>query len=76
MQNTKKVPLHLVVCQRSQSSSILAISNIHLGPDTNQTTPKPVLPKPREPSTKEREEAVQFSIPPEGDVSSKPLFVS
>ena len=34
-----------------------------------------MLPKPREPSKKEREEAVQFVIPRKSDVSSIPRIV-
>ncbi|XP_020608750.1 mucin-like protein isoform X2 [Orbicella faveolata] len=33
------------------------------GLEKNETAPKPVLPEPRVPSKKEREEAVQFVIP-------------
>ena len=35
-----------------------------------------MLPEPRVPSKKEREEAVQFLIPRKSDVSNIPLFVS
>jgi len=37
------------------------------GLERNQTAPKPVLPEPRVPSEKEREEAVQFLIPHQSD---------
>jgi len=45
------------------------LENIHLGLERNETAPKRVLPEPRVPSKKEREEAVQFVIPPTSDVS-------
>ena len=44
-----------------------------LGLEKNETPPKPVLPEPRVPSKKEKEEAVQFVIPLTGDVSKKSL---
>lgn len=44
-----------------------------LGLEKNETAPKPVLPEPRVPSKKEREEAVQFLIPLTGNVSKKSL---
>ena len=45
------------------------LSHIYLGLERNETAPEPVLPEPRAPSKNEREEAVQFSISSESDVS-------
>ena len=44
-----------------------------LGLEKNETAPKPVLPEPRVPSKKEKEESVQFVIPLTSDVSKKSL---
>ena len=46
---------------------------IYLGLEKNETAPKPVLPEPREPSKKEKEEAVQFLIPRTKDVSTNTI---
>ena len=40
-----------------------------LGLEKNETAPKPKLQKPRRPSNKEKEEAVQFSIERKNGVS-------
>ena len=41
-----------------------------LGLEKNETAPKPTLQKPRRPSNKEKEEAVQFSIERKNGVST------
>ena len=40
-----------------------------IGLEKNETAPEPVLPTPRTPTTKEREQAVQISILPNSTVS-------
>ena len=47
-----------------------------LGLEKNETAPKPVLPEPREPSKKEKEEAVQFLITSTSNVSQISIALS
>jgi len=61
-----------LVYQKEKKTSL----KYSLGLEKNETAPKLVLPEPRVPSKKEREEAVQFLIPLTSDVSAFCVVIS